>query len=95
MKGHASKMAFDVSQPFILKYPGSGNQTLQNPDGTAYDPDADAEDLEGSNGNQMIIVTPQSGPPTLVKPDGTAVDLNAAVLMPYSQTISPGVIVVG
>ncbi len=88
-------MTYDISQPFILEYPGSGNQTLQNPDGTPYEPDITGDGLNGENANQMIIVTPQSGPPELITADGSAVDLNAEVLMPYSQTTSPGVIVVG
>ena len=77
----------DVNQPFILKFNGSGNQTMTTSE--------DAELTASDNPVVAIITTPQEGPAVPVAPDGVPLDLTVAVQTPYSLTTPPGAIRVG
>jgi hypothetical protein len=70
-----------VQQPLILKFSGSGNQTMENADDTP---------LEATDNVVLaVITTPQSGPPVPVKADGSPLNLDVTVLTPYSLTMPP------
>ena len=77
----------DVNQPFILKFNGSGNQTMTTSEDTELTPE--------DNPVVAIITTPQAGPPVPIAPSGAPLDLTVAVQTPYSLTMPPGVIRVG